>query len=212
MTLRRYLMAGIVFWLPILVTLWVIHFLVAVFDHALQFLPSAVQPDNLLGFHVPGIGFIVALLLVLITGLGVSNFLGRKLASIGDQLVEKIPLIRSIYSGIKQTLGVLLSDNSRSFREVVLVEFPKEGSYALAFVTNTLVLSGGQALVTVFIPTTPNPTSGFVVNIDKSKTMKIDLSVDEAFKYVISLGSVVGNEVRDKLKEKIHEFDANSSS
>ena len=212
MTLRRYLMAGIVFWLPILVTLWVIHFLVAVFDHALQFLPSAVQPDNLLGFHVPGIGFIVALLLVLITGLGVSNFLGRKLTSIGDQLVEKIPLIRSIYSGIKQTLGVLLSDNSRSFREVVLVEFPKEGSYALAFVTNTLVLSGGQALVTVFIPTTPNPTSGFVVNIDKSKTMKIDLSVDEAFKYVISLGSVVGNEVRDKLKEKIHEFDANSSS
>ena len=212
MTLRRYLMAGIVFWLPILVTLWVIHFLVAVFDHALQFLPSAVQPDNLLGFHVPGIGFIVALLLVFITGLGVSNFLGRKLTSIGDQLVEKIPLIRSIYSGIKQTLGVLLSDNSRSFREVVLVEFPKEGSYALAFVTNTLVLSGGQALVTVFIPTTPNPTSGFVVNIDKSKTMKIDLSVDEAFKYVISLGSVVGNEVRDKLKEKIHEFDANSSS
>lgn len=212
MTLRRYLIAGIVFWLPIIITLWVIHFLVALFDHALKLLPSAMQPEYLLGMHIPGIGFIVAVFLVLLTGLVMSNFIGRRISNLGDKMVERIPLIRSIYSGIKQTLGVLLSDNSRSFREVVLVQFPKEHSYALAFVTNTLELADNQSLVTVFIPTTPNPTSGFVVNIDKKLTMKINLTVDEAFKYVISLGSVVGDDVKDKLKDKIHEFDANNTA
>ena len=189
MTLRRYLIAGIVFWLPIIITLWVIHFLVALFDHALKLLPSAMQPEYLLGMHIPGIGFIVAVFLVLLTGLVMSNFIGRRISNLGDKMVERIPLIRSIYSGIKQTLGVLLSDNSRSFREVVLVQFPKEHSYALAFVTNTLELADNQSLVTVFIPTTPNPTSGFLLMVPKKELIYLDVSFEQASKFIVSAGT-----------------------
>ena len=211
MKLRRYMVSGIIFWLPIVSCYWLVSFLVTLFDRTLLVLPMKWQPDTILGTHIPGLGLILVIILILLTGLLVSNFIGNRLARLGDKIVDKIPLINTIYSGIKQALGVLLADNSRSFREVVLVEFPKKHSYALAFVTNTLALSDGRTLVTVYIPTTPNPTSGFILNIPKEQTMKIHLTIDEAFKYIISLGTIVGQDIKHKLRDKIHEFDENNT-
>ena len=212
MKLRRYIVSGVIFWLPIVSCYWLVGFLVSLFDKALLVLPIDVRPDTLLGYHIPGLGLVLVIFLIFLTGLLVSNFIGRKLSKIGDKVVARIPLINTIYSGIKQALGVLLADNSRSFREVVLVEFPRKESYALAFVTNKLEIEDGRSLVTVYIPTTPNPTSGFILNIPVEQTMKINLTIDEAFKYIISLGTIIGQDITNKLREKIHEFDENKSA
>ncbi len=211
MKLRRYLVSGVVFWLPIVISYWVVQFLVDMFDHVLLVLPENARPDQVIGHHIPGLGLLLVILLLVITGVCVSNFIGRSVSHIGDKIVARIPFINTVYSGVKQALGVLLADNSRSFREVVLVEFPKKNSYALAFVTNLIVVQDNRTLVTVYIPTTPNPTSGFILNLPQEQTMKINLTIDEAFKYVVSLGTIVGDDIVEKLRDKIHEFDENKS-
>ena len=212
MNLRRYLIAGLVFWLPIIVTIWVVHFLVSIFDRGVLLLPTWLQPAHFIGYDIPGIGLLVVAIVLLVSGLVVSNFLGRKITQRGDQIVAQIPLVRTIYTGVKQTLGVLFSDSSRSFREVVLIQFPMDDSYALGFVTNTVYLDDKNKLVTVFIPTAPNPTSGFVLNIAEEKVTRLSLSVDEAFKYVISLGAIVSEDVSQILRRRNHDVDENSPS
>jgi uncharacterized membrane protein len=191
--LRRYFISGLLVWLPIWVTLLVIKFLVDVLSKSLLLLPPPYQPDVLLGFHVPGIGVIITLLVIFITGVFVANYLGRRLVSIGEAVMSRIPLVRTIYTGVKQVTQTLFTPGGQSFRKVLLVEFPQTGVWSIAFQTGIVgnalkVAVSEEEMVSYFIPTTPNPTSGFLMMAPKSKVIELDMTVDQALKFVISLG------------------------
>jgi uncharacterized membrane protein len=203
-TIRGYLIAGLLIWLPILATLYVMFFLVNLFDMTLDLIPDELQPQVLLGFHLPGLGLIFSLLVLLLTGALVTNFLGNKLILYGEKLLERIPLVRTIYKSVKQVLETIFTSNSDSFRKVLLVEYPRKGLWSIAFQTGSstpqIVDRIGEEVVTVFIPTTPNPTSGFLIMVPVSDVRECDLSIDEALKIVISLGVV---QPSAKLEENI---------
>lgn len=192
---RKYLISGLLVWLPIWVTLLVIRFLVDILSRSLTLLPHEWQPDVLLGFHVPGIGVIITLLVILLTGIFAANFIGSKLVDFGDAIVARIPLVRSIYTGVKQVTQTVFTPGGQSFRKVLLVEFPKQGVWSIAFQTGEVIKDienalGSEPMVSYFIPTTPNPTSGFLMMAPKSKVIELNMSVDQALKLVISLGVV----------------------
>lgn len=192
---RRCFISGLLVWLPILVTFFVIKFLVDLLSKSLLLLPSQYQPDVLLGFHIPGIGVVITILIIFITGIAAANFFGRRLMILGDAIVARIPLVRSIYNGVKQVAETLLTPGGESFRKVLLVEYPCAGVWSIAFQTGegskeVETALGGEAMVTYFIPTTPNPTSGFLMMAPRSKIIELDISVDQALKFVISLGVV----------------------
>lgn len=192
---RRYLVAGVLIWLPIWVTLLVVKFLVDLFDKLLNIIPAVYRPDNLLGFHLPGLGLIFAIILMLVTGFLVTHIIGHRLVGLWDRLVSKIPLVSTIHHAVRQVAQSLLSSSEESFRHVLLVEYPKTGMWSIAFQTSAGFAVGsevtGEDLVTVFIPTTPNPTSGFLLLVPRKDTKKLDISVDDALKMVISLGVVL---------------------
>ena len=193
--LRKCFISGLLVWLPIWVTLLVIKFLVDLLSKSLLLLPTQYQPDVLLGFHVPGIGVIITLLVIFFTGVVAANFMGRRLVDLGDAFVGRIPLVRSIYTGVKQVTQTLFTPGGQSFRKVLLVEYPCAGVWSIAFQTGeaSKKVSGALDLgpmVSYFIPTTPNPTSGFLMMAPKSKVIELDMSVDQALKFVISLGVV----------------------
>lgn len=193
--IRKYLISGLLVWLPIWVTLLVIKFLVDILSRSLTLLPHDLQPDVLLGVHVPGIGVIITLLVIFLTGIFAANFIGSKLVAFGDSIVARIPLVRSIYTGVKQVTQTVFTPGGQSFRKVLLVEFPKEGVWSIAFQTAEVVKEietalGHDSMVSYFIPTTPNPTSGFLMMAPKSKVIELNMSVDQALKLVISLGVV----------------------
>ncbi|MBV9576319.1 MAG: DUF502 domain-containing protein [Gammaproteobacteria bacterium] len=196
--LRRYFVSGLLVWLPIWVTLLVIKFLVDMLSKSLLLLPYQYQPDVLLGFHVPGIGVIITVLVILFTGIFAANYLGSRLVALGDAMMARIPLVRTIYTGVKQVTHTLFTPGGQSFRKVLLVEFPRAGVWSIAFQTGTVVkeiegpLNEGP-MVSYFIPTTPNPTSGFLMMAPKSKVIELDMTVDQALKFVISLGVVQPN-------------------
>ncbi len=191
--LRRYFISGLLVWLPIWVTILVIKFLVDILSNTLSLLPHQYQPDALLGFHVPGIGVLITLVVIFLTGLIVANFIGRRLVLIGDAIIAHIPLVRTIYASVKQVLQTLFTPGGQSFRKVLLVEYPRVGMWSIAFqtgdgtaeVVNTL---NGEAMVSLFIPTTPNPTSGFLMMVPRKDVIELEMSVDQALKFVISLG------------------------
>lgn len=191
--IRRYFIAGLVVWLPIWVTYIVIKFLVDILDGSLSLLPYEYQPDQLLGFHVPGLGLIFTLLILFFTGLLVTNFLGRKIVNLWERMLARIPLIRSIYSAVKQVVHALVQPTGSSFRKVLLVEYPRRGIWSIAFQTSDQFTDTPhpEEVVTVFIPTTPNPTSGFLTIIPKADTHELNMSVEEALRMVISLGVVM---------------------
>jgi uncharacterized membrane protein len=196
--IRKYFISGLLFWLPIWVTLLVIKFLVDLLSKSLLLLPQKYQPDVLIGFHVPGIGVIITLLVIFFTGLLVANFIGRRLVLIGDGIMSRIPLVRTIYTGVKQVTETLFTPGGQSFRKVLLVEYPCEGVWSIAFQTGEAgkEIEGplnSEPMVTSFIPTTPNPKSGFLMMKPKSKVIELDMSVDQALKFVISLGVVQPN-------------------
>src|SRR3990167_7557165 len=193
--IRKYLISGLLVWLPIWVTLLVIRFLVDLLSRSLTLLPHQWQPDVLLGFHVPGIGVIITLLVIFLTGVLAANFIGSRLVAFGDSLVARIPLVRSIYAGVKQVTQSVFTPGGQSFRKVLLVEYPKEGVWSIAFQTgevtdNVRDALGDEPIICYFIPTTPNPTSGFLMMAPKSKVIELDMSIDQALKFVISLGVV----------------------
>ncbi len=192
--LRRYLVAGLLVWLPLVATFWVIKLLVGWMDQSLLLLPAAYRPDNLLGFHIPGLGVALSLIILLLTGLIAANLFGRKLVSVWEFLLSHIPLVRSIYSAVKQLAETVFSDKGGSFRKVVLVEFPRRGLWTLAFLTNdeqgVAQKAIGEDVVSVYIPTTPNPTGGYFVYIPRTDIREIDLSVDEGLKLLLSMGAV----------------------
>lgn len=193
--LRKYFISGLLIWLPIWVTLLVINFLVNLLNKSLLLLPPRLQPDTLLGFHVPFVGVAITLLVILITGLLVANFAGRRMIEVGDALMERIPLVRSVYSSVKQVTVTLFSRDGQSFRKVLLVEYPSPGIYTIAFQIGETPKEIADKkpedeMVTYFVPTTPNPTSGFVMMAPKSRVVELNMSVDQALKFIISLGVV----------------------
>jgi len=202
--IRKYFISGLLVWLPVWITLLVIKFLVDILSKSLLLLPHEYQPDVLLGFHVPGVGVIITVLVIFFTGVLVANFVGRRLVALGDAIVGRIPLVRTIYTGVKQVTQTLFTPGGQSFRKVLLVEYPCEGIWSIAFQTGEVSkeiegLVKGDPMVSYFIPTTPNPTSGFLMMAPRSRVKEIDMSVDQALKFVISLGVVQpGMQTSDK--------------
>jgi len=191
--IRRYLIAGLVVWLPIWATYVVIRFLVNLMDGTLSLLPHEYQPDQLFGMHIPGIGLLFTLLILFFTGLLVANFLGRKIVTFWEGILARIPLIRSIYSAVKHVVHALLQPRGSSFRKVLLVEYPRRGIWSIAFQTSDQFTDTPhpEEVVTVFIPTTPNPTSGFLTIVPRADTQELNMTVEEALQLVISLGVVM---------------------
>lgn len=193
--LRKYFISGLLVWLPIIITIFVIKFIVDLLSKSLLLLPPKFQPDVILGFHVPGIGVILTLLVILSTGVFAANFIGQRLVELGERIMVRIPLVRTIYTGVKQVTDTVFKPGGQSFRKVLLVEFPCTGVWSIAFqtgeVTSTMDTAlNGEQMLSYFIPTTPNPTSGFLMMAPKSKVKELDISVDQALKFVISLGVV----------------------
>lgn len=191
--LRKYFISGLLVWLPVWVTLLVIKFLVDLLSKSLLLLPQKYQPDVLIGFHIPGIGVIITVLVIFFTGLLAANFIGSRLVALGDAMMARIPLVRTIYMGVKQVTQTLFTPGGQSFRKVLLVEYPRKGVWSIAFQTGEVVKEiegqlGSEPMVSFFIPTTPNPTSGFLMMAPKSEVVELDMSVDQALKFVISLG------------------------
>lgn len=192
--LRRWLLAGLLVLVPLIITVWVLNWVISTLDQTLQILPAAWQPDRLLGIHIPGFGVLLALVIVLVIGAAVSNFLGRKLMSWWDALLGRIPIVRSIYSSVKQVSDTLFSENGNAFRQALLVQWPRPGVWTIAFQTGTP--GGGVSehlegeYLSVYVPTTPNPTGGYFVMLKKSDCIELAMSVDEALTYVISMGVV----------------------
>ena len=197
--LRRYLVAGVLVWLPILAVIWVIRFLVQLMDQTLLLLPLAYRPEALFGFALPGVGALLAFLIVLVTGLLVTNLIGRQLVDYWEELLQRIPLVRSIYSSVKGLAESVFSQDS-AFRKVVLIPYPRAGLWSIGFLTaenlGEISTKTGVPSVCVFIPTTPNPTSGFIVIVPRVEVIELSMSVDAAMKMIVTLGVVAPQAVR----------------
>jgi len=189
--LRRYFVAGLLVWLPIVATGLILKFSINLIDRTLLLIPPKFRPENLIGFEVPGLGVILTLIILLLTGLIVANFLGRRIVNAWESLLSRIPLVSSVYGAIKQ---VMFSDASKSFREVVLVEYPRKGLWALAFVTGEtpkkFKQAVGQELINIYVPTTPNPTSGVYVMTPRDEVKRLDIPVEVGLKMILSAGVV----------------------
>jgi uncharacterized membrane protein len=193
--LRRWLFAGLLVLAPLGITLWVLQWIVGTLDQTLLILPERWQPDRLIGFRVPGLGVLLSLAILLVVGAVTSNFIGRKLVSWGDAVLIRIPVVRSIYSSVKQVSDTLFSPSGNAFRTAVLVQWPRADVWTIAFVTGS---PGGDVathlpddFVSVYVPTTPNPTGGYFVMLRRRDCIELKMSVDEALRYVISMGVVV---------------------
>lgn len=194
-TLRRHLVAGLILWVPLLITFFIVRFLIRFVDRTLLLLPTAWRPETLLGFNIPGLGLILAFGILLLTGVLAANFAGRRLVDIGDRIVNRIPLVSGIYSGAKQVAETLFADSSTAFKRVLLVEYPRRGVWSMCFQTSESV---GEVqhrttadVVCVFVPTTPNPTSGFLLFVPREELVPLDMPVDEGLRMIISLGVAV---------------------
>ncbi len=209
--IKRYLIAGLLIWLPLWVTFSVITFLVDFFDRSLILLPEVYHPENLIGMDIPGFGVAFSLLIIFVTGMLAANFLGRQVVNAWEAFLARIPLVRSIYTAVKQIAEALFGNDSQTFQKVYLVQYPREGLWTLAFQTS---LEVGEAqsktelkdIVNMFVPTTPNPTSGFFIMASRHDIIELDMSVDSALKMVIS-GGVVVPPWSEKLKKDIDKKD-----
>lgn len=202
--LKKYLLTGMLVWMPIAVTVWVIGYIISATDRLAALIPAQWQPERYLGFNIPGTGFIVAVIVLFLTGVFAANVLGRKILEGWDSLLGRIPVVKSIYSSVKKVSESLLSDNSRSFKTPVLVPFPQRDIWTIGFVSGSLPDNIAAALpdaaprIPVYVPTTPNPTGGYYILVKQSDIRELDMSVDEALKYVISLGMVLPDDAPAK--------------
>ena len=200
--LQRYLVAGILVWVPLAVTFALVYLAVDITDNTLLLIPEQYRPDSLLGFHIPGLGVILAFIVLLVTGVLAANFVGRALVGSWESLLERIPFVRAVYSAAKKFSEIVFSDSSESFKKVLLIEYPRKGLYSLAFQTATdlgeVQARTGEDVVCCFVPTTPNPTSGLIIVVPKKDVIELDMEIDEALKMIISLGVVVPIWSRDQ--------------
>lgn len=203
--LRRYFVAGLLVWIPLGVTIFILKVLIGLMDKSLLWLPQDYRPGALLGFDIPGLGLILTLLVVLLTGLLVANIVGRSMVGFWESILDRIPIVRSVYSAAKNFAEIVFSDSNQSFKKVLLIEYPRKGTYSLAFQTATSLgeVQGrtGEEVVCTFVPTTPNPTSGYIIIVPKKDVIELDMEVDEALKMIISLGVVIPTWRNDQIGE-----------
>lgn len=195
MTLKGYLVTGLLLWLPLAITLWVLNLIIGSLDQTLNLLPRTWRPEYLFGFNIPGLGVVFAVLVLLGTGMLTANVLGQRLLTFWHGLISRTPVVKSIYNSVKQVSDTLLSDSGQAFRRALLVQFPHQDSWTVAFQTgkpseDVVSLLGGGEYISVYVPTTPNPTSGYFIIVAKKDTRELSMSVDDALKYVISMGVV----------------------
>ncbi|MEZ5703977.1 MAG: DUF502 domain-containing protein [Burkholderiaceae bacterium] len=216
--LRKWLLAGLLVLAPLIITLWVLEWVVTTLDQTLHVLPNSWHPDQLFGVHVPGLGVVFALVVVLSIGAMASNFVGNRLITWWHALLHRIPVVRSIYSGVKQVSDTLFSEKGNAFRKALLVEWPHEGMWTIAFLTGAPtgdVLSrlraepggsvDGEEFLSVYVPTTPNPTGGYFVMVRRSACQELAMSVDEALTYIVSMGVIVPGHARKTItKDQVH--------
>ncbi len=204
---RRYLIAGLLVWVPVGITWFVIKFMIDLMDQTVLLLPESLRPENLLGYRIWGLGVVLTLVILLVTGMIVANLIGRKLVSIGERLLDRIPLVRSIYSGVKQVMETMLAGSGKSFRSVVLVEYPRKDMWTLAFLTGERGVKEmedktGRELNHIFVPTTPNPTSGFFLVVPSSDVIVLDMSIDDGLKMIMSAGVVIPKAQKEALLQQ----------
>ena len=196
---KRYFLAGLILWAPLSITIWVITWIFGTLDSVL---PVGVRSESLFGVHVPGFGVLVVVALILVTGFLAANLIGQKMVEFWEGVMHRIPLVRSIYSSVKQVSDTILSPNGQAFRQAVLVQYPRQGSWTIAFLTGTPAADVAQHLpgdcVSVYVPTTPNPTSGFFLMMPRSDVVELSIGVDAALKYVVSMGTVPPLAVKSK--------------
>lgn len=200
--IRRYFIAGLLVWLPVWVTLLVIRFLVDIFDNTMLMIPRDYRPDVILGMNIPGLGVIISVAVVFITGMLITNFLGHRLVIFWEAIVNKIPLVRSIYSAVKQITETIFSSAGQSFRKAYLIEFPRKGIWTIGFQTGNsapeIETVLGEKMLNLYVPTTPNPTSGFFVMVPQDEAKELTIGIEQALKYVISIGVVQPTKNNDK--------------
>ena len=192
--IKRYFITGLLIWVPLVITGWVLSLIVSTLDQSLRLLPQSVHPENLVGFPIPGAGAVLTLAMILLTGLLAANFIGQKLVVWWEKLLTSIPVVNSVYNSVKQVSDTLFSPNGNAFRKALLVRYPHQNSWTIAFLTGQ---PGGDVVnhldgeyVSVYVPTTPNPTSGFFLMMPAKDIVELEMTVDEALKYIISMGVV----------------------
>ncbi len=193
---KRYLLTGLLIWVPLVITVWVLNLLVSTMDQSLLLLPLALRTESWLGMHIPGLGVILTLAVVFLTGVLAANFIGQKLVRLWERVLLYIPVVNSIYKAVKQVSDTLFSGQGQAFRKVLLVRYPHPEAWSLAFQTNMpseLTSHFPDEHVAVFIPTTPSPVNGFYFYVKRSEVIELDMSVDEALKYIISMGVVTSD-------------------
>ena len=195
--MKKYLITGLLIWIPLVITLWVLKFIVDALDQTLHLLPPEFRTENWLGLHVPGMGVVMTLVIVFLTGLLTTNLIGARLVHFWHEVLHRIPVVNSIYSSVKQISDTLFSSTGQAFRKALLVRWPHEGMWTIAFLTGR---PGGDIAahlpgdyISVYVPTTPNPTGGYFVIVARKDVIELDMSVDEALKYIISMGVVPPN-------------------
>ena len=192
--MRKYLITGLLIWIPLVITIWVLKLVVDTLDQSLMLLPPALRTESWLGVHIPGLGVLLTLVIVLVTGMLAANFIGERLVRIWNELLHRIPFVSSIYSSVKQVSDTLFSSGGQAFRKALLVQWPREGMWTIGFLTGT---PGGDVanhlrgdFLSVYVPTTPNPTGGYFVIVARRDVIELDMSVDQALTYIISMGVV----------------------
>jgi len=192
---RTYIITGLLVWVPLGITFFLVKVMVGFVDKTLLLLPLDLRPASILGFNIPGLGILLTLVVLLVTGMLAANLFGRKLVKVWESVLDRIPLVRSVYSAAKTFAEVVLLDNTQSFKEVLLIEYPRKGLYSLCFQTSTnlgeVQSRTGEEVVCVFVPTTPNPTSGVMIIVPRKDVVVLDMQIEEAVKMVVSLGVVV---------------------
>ncbi len=192
--MKRYFITGLLIWAPLGITIWVLSLILGMMDQSIMLLPSDWQPRALLGFHLPGMGALLTLLVVFVTGLLTANFIGQRLVRWWEALLHRIPVVRSVYQSVKQISDTVFSPSGQAFRQAVLVQYPRPGSWTIGFLTGTpggeIAAHLGKDMVSLYVPTTPNPTSGFFLMVPKADVVELDMSVEDALKYLISIGVV----------------------
>ena len=210
-TLRKYIIAGLLVWLPLAATVAIIKLVIDLLDKTILLLPIEYRPESLFGFSIPGFGLILAIGLLALTGMLAANLLGRRLVALWEAILSRIPVVRNIYNAVKQISSTVLTSDGKSFRKVVLAEYPRKGIWSIGFLTNEQVdmqcRDTASELIAIFLPTTPNPTSGFILLFPKEDIIELDMSVEEGFKFIISIGVVVpdGPVKESLLQDKVAE-------
>ena len=192
--MKKYFITGLLIWIPLAITVWVLALIVRAMDQSLLLLPPAIRPETLLGFYSPGIGALMTVLVVLLTGLVTTNIVGQRLVRFWEGILSRIPVVKSIYYSVKQISDTVFSGTGEAFRKVLLVRYPHPQAWSVAFQTsapaNEVSRQTGEELVSVFIPTAPSPVNGFFFFVRKQDTIELDMSVDDALKYIVSMGVV----------------------